>query len=468
MRAEFLHEPPLDFGAGSHVDVRFGIQRYGVLDFDDPSRRAIRVGIVGSGETVEELLRWIARISKGVTAKESNQPNLFPAFPGIGPDHGFHVQMEADHGFSNLISKRDLEKLLEQQDSNQIAMDAAKLFDERVRQLQEDKQVHVVLCALPLNLAEQTINASNDDGVHNFHHHLKALALKHQAPTQVVLPHTYDPAKKLKRKTRFSERTIQDEATRAWNFATALYYKAGGIPWRMQRLSTGRQTCFIGIAFYKLLDSSALQASVAQVFDERGEGVIVRGAMASTFKDDRHPYLESKDAYTLLRDALARYRLTHGHAPARIVVHKSSTSRPEEVEGFERAVLEERIDARDYLAVGQTSIRLFRKGEYPPLRGTLLELDSAEGVLYTTGSVDFYRTYPGQYIPSPVLIRGSHLDESLSQNAKDILALSKMNWNKTQLDGRLPITLEASRQVGGILKYVDSGFDVQNPYRFFM
>jgi hypothetical protein len=111
---------------------------------------------------------------------------------------------------------------------------------------------------------------------------------------------------------------------------------------------------------------------------------------------------------------------------------------------------------------------LFRKGEYPPLRGTLLELDSAEGVLYTTGSVDFYRTYPGQYIPSPVLIRGSHLDESLSQNAKDILALSKMNWNKTQLDGRLPITLEASRQVGGILKYVDSGFDVQNPYRFFM
>ena len=30
-----------------------------------------------------------------------------------------------------------------------------------------------------------------------------------------------------------ASRPLQDEATRAWNFHTALYYKAGGTPWRL-------------------------------------------------------------------------------------------------------------------------------------------------------------------------------------------------------------------------------------------
>ena len=33
-------------------------------------------------------------------------------------------------------------------------------------------------------------------------------------------------------------------------------------------------TCFVGISFYRTLDNSRLLTSVAQVFNERGEGVI--------------------------------------------------------------------------------------------------------------------------------------------------------------------------------------------------
>ena len=42
----------------------------------------------------------------------------------------------------------------------------------------------------------------------------------------------------------------QDPATRAWNSSVALFYKAGGIPWRVT--STGPETCYIGVSFHYL------------------------------------------------------------------------------------------------------------------------------------------------------------------------------------------------------------------------
>ncbi len=35
---------------------------------------------------------------------------------------------------------------------------------------------------------------------------------------------------------------MQDEASIAWNFYTALYYKAGGIPWSLKK-ETNNITC---------------------------------------------------------------------------------------------------------------------------------------------------------------------------------------------------------------------------------
>ena len=51
---------------------------------------------------------------------------------------------------------------------------------------------------------------------------------------------------------------------------------------------------------------------------------------------------------------------------------------------------------------------------------------------------------------------------------KETLALTKMNWNGTQFDGALPITLKAARQVGDILKYVPEGTTPDPRYRFYM
>jgi hypothetical protein len=67
--------------------------------------------------------------------------------------------------------------------------------------------------------------------------------------------------------------------------------------------------------------------------------------------------------------------------------------------------------------------------------------------------VEFYATYPGMYMPRTVEINCVRIEQTPRYLAEEILALSKMNWNDTQFDGGMPITIRAARQVGDILKY---------------
>ena len=121
---------------------------------------------------------------------------------------------------------------------------------------------------------------------------------------------------------------------------------------------------------------------------------------------------------------------------------------------MESAAQEVNIDTVDLVTVMDSKLRLFRDGNYPPYRGTLVQLDDDRELLYTKGSVWYYQTYPGLYIPQPIELRIVRSEESPNFIAKEVLGLTKMNWNNTQFDGKYPVTLGCSRKVGEILKYL--------------
>ena len=50
----------------------------------------------------------------------------------------------------------------------------------------------------------------------------------------------------------------------------------------------------------------------------------------------------------------------------------------------------------------------------------------------------------------------------------ELLGLTKMNWNQTQLDGKRPITLRTAEQVGQILRHVPDATRPQARYAFYM
>jgi len=490
MNISFFDEPELEFGADRHVDIRFGIMDYGPLDFDsDLAPRQVNLGIVGSKESIEGVRQWFERCRGEIPAKRnkknqekpSNQPNLFPRFPGYSVEAGFRSTLVMDDKLCRDFQKSTITEIADLRERKERIERSVDLFMEEIRYLAQSTSARVIVCAVPLMLLEAMGpgEMEEDEGEDvaadivgtqiDFHDMLKARAMQqYRKPIQLVLPSTYDESKQRKQTKAGHRRELQDEATRAWNIHTALYYKAGGVPWRLPRESTELTVCYVGVSFYRSLDKSALLTSVAQVFNERGEGVVVRGGPATVSKNDLQPHLPEENAHRLMIDALSSYWDVHRTLPARLVVHKSSRFDGGERQGFEEALREKKISTHDFVWVSDSACRLYRDGKYPPLRGTLLTLDASEMVLYTRGSVDFFETYPGKYVPVPLRLQCENTEQTQTFLAREVLALTKMNWNNTQFDGSEPVTLRASRKCSGVLRYCSEGLPIEPRYSFYM
>jgi hypothetical protein len=79
MNLTFLEEPELEFGAGRHVDIRFGIMNYGPLDFNETlAPKGISIGIIGTAETVDGVRQWFEQCRTEVAAKPNKQDPTKP------------------------------------------------------------------------------------------------------------------------------------------------------------------------------------------------------------------------------------------------------------------------------------------------------------------------------------------------------------------------------------------------------
>lgn len=89
-------------------------------------------------------------------------------------------------------------------------------------------------------------------------------------------------------------------------------------------------------------------------------------------------------------------------------------------------------------------------------------------LLYTRGSCEFYETYTGLYVPRALYLKLATHETAAEKLAGEILALTKLNWNSTQIDGSFPITTRAARRVGDVLKYIPEDEDPKAQYSFYM
>jgi len=484
IRATILEEPLLDFGhGGSHEDPRAGITDYGPVDLGTPAAPArIRVGLVGPAEAISGARGWLEGCRSMIEAKANNRhPQLFRVFPGFVPERTFRSELVFDDTWMRTIPRRVLSRILTKP-VNLATAECVDIYQREVADLSERGVVDVIVVARPDDLQDDvpeakrgaTEKVDTSTQVHpthvDFHDLLKASSLSCGTPLQLMRSTTWDPDRQTAKSKSRRSSSIQDEATRAWNLHTALYYKAGGVPWRLRRHSGDLDSLYVGVSFFHSTDRDQVHTSVAQVFDERGAGVVVRGGPAARKKDDRQPHLGRPDAEDLLGTALDTYEREHHHFPARVVLHKTSQFDDQEMSGFEAAADQRHIRHLELLWIvdGSEGTRLFRSSDYPVLRGTFATISERRHILYTRGSVDLYRLYPGMYIPIPLGIRPAMTEYSIESLAKEVLALSKMNWNQSQLDGRLPITLRASKKVAGILKYLPDGQPASNRYAMYM
>lgn len=473
MKADYVDEPELQFADGVHVDIRAGIAELGALDRAESFvPRPIRLGVVGSTASVDGVRNWLQQCADGVASAEDRLRDLRPDFPSMSVTN-FGTCLELNDATARAVSTREIEQALRTPDVRAVV----DVFVAHARDVTEGGRVDVVVIAPPADVfahsdpkpvSDQELDEGSEDEpkayVASFHDVLKARALDLSVPCQLVRPDTYGGGRTRGTRRRAS---LQDESTRAWNFHTALYYKAGGVPWRLVREASALTTLFVGVSFFRSHDGERVLTSVAQVFDERGEGVVVQGACPQINKDDRSPHLATADAAALLADALACYRREHKTLPARLVVHKTSYFDGGEIEGFRQPADASNIEVLELISVRRSGIRLFRVGTFPVLRGTTVAIDDRSGIAYLRGSVPQFRTYPGMYVPSALEFIRSAGESSPFAIAAEMLRLSKLNFNNTQFDGGEPITLRAARRVGDILKHVGPASSRHTGFRYF-
>lgn len=480
-RTRIFEEPHLEFGDGHrNTDPRRGLVVGGPLQ--TPVGDTIKIAVVGSAKTVEDTKRFMAGVAAGVAGKGEKHPNMHPDFPGLGNQNPYRCKFEVDERATAAIPQKKIDRI-KKEPSNDTAIELA--VDEIFKELQaideSGNRPDVAIVALPVAMIERVWNARSDGteddpgrgeraDILNFRGLLKAKAMHLSFPTQIVWEDVFDDKASIPKKLKEdSERNRQDDADVIWNLLTSLYYKGTGrIPWKRMSHEAEFTACYIGVSFYKEAGGKDLFTSAAQMFDERGRGFILKGKRAETESRGRHPYMTKDDARDLIVEVLAAYKAHHRNYPARVAVYKTSRFRDEEADGITEALTDLSIDMKDLVWIQErTAMKVLRDGNYPVMRGTFVELDG-KGILYTNGCIPYYGTYPGTYDPRPLLIcPHPSSDNTVEEIAREVLSLTKINWNSTQMNQKLPVPIRAARKVGDVLKYAGDG-KVSSDYARYM
>lgn len=484
-----VREPALLVGDSERAaDPKTGIAAHGPFrSTGDSALAQIRVGIIGTGETIQNAQRWLDRCRRHIhpQADAEADPYLFPSFPGFETPQGFGCALEVPPHLVQQLSPVDVARCTRAQDRDAAVEAMVSAIRERLDALKDNERTpDVVLIALPREVRaaagggrirkrstkRQRESASNRQPQLAFmdprpcepfslsrtlHRAIKAEGMRVGLPTQLVWNST------------LLGEGVQDDATRAWNFCTALYYKSNGVPWRVTGL--GKNTCYVGISFYRPIgDDGRLQTSMAQAFSDRGDGMVLRGASFPWDPKTRGaPHLSRAAANQLLSNVIEQYRKHHAQLPARVVVHKSSWFSEEELRGMEDA-LDGQVPHHDFVSLSASSIRFLRTGAEPPIRGTVIEVAPRRYVAYTRGYVPFLKLYPGLRIPHPLELAHPVGGTAVTELMTELLALTRMNWNSADFASAEPITLGFSRAVGLILSELPDDVAPQRSFRFYM
>lgn len=496
IKIEALREPALTFGNGTK-----GVEPRRVLAESGPADggrlEEIRLGLVGPADDVEVTMQWLQKLNQFLPAQEGNSAR-YRDWPGAPRALGIRFLVE--DRFVRPLDQTRYNLALARAVTGQGFDDLLELFDARIQGLFGDHQPNCILVCLPEEIADLRVanpgltpeerraleqlraeeeneqmtlfqpspeemkaaaelrTQADDLLFRTFYRALKAKVMTHvnPVPLQVIRRDTIDRP----------DDKGQSNATRAWNLAVSLYYKAGGLPWRPAELP--ENVCFVGISFHHLKRRSGnlVYASVAQAFATEIEPFALKGATVDhEQRRDKQPYLKAEQAKQLMQDVIDQYEARAGVLPTRVVIHKTSKYQPEEIEGF-RAAADGRVPACDLVWMRSTAFRLIRKGHQEPWRGTLCTVGD-ETYLFTSGYVPWWNEYPGPHIPAPVQI-GAAGNTDIRQRAIEILTLTKMNWNTSEGLSRYPITVSFAKKVGQLMSEFSESQHPNPSYRFYM
>ena len=443
-----------------HGLLQFGPYSAGLVP--DP----IRVATLAPAGESTCLYKFMRQLKLTHTPKE--RKDYLPEWPGFRQVFGLHVRAAADS--CRIELDPELETAFNNSPKPYTVL--ADRLGRAIQRLQAHRtEFDVVFIYIPRRWAPGYVGDSDED--FDLHDHLKATTAALGMPIQLVRE---DMAL-----------TYSCQASVMWRIGLALYVKAGGVPWKLAE--TDPETAYIGISYAMrppASDAPRFVTCCSQVFDADGSGLeFVAYNTHDVQVQRKNPFLSRTEMFRVMTRSLDLYRRRHaGRSPRRVMVHKTTEFKVDEVEGSMQALhLCEAVDLVQVVEnVGWRGVRIdrshgnTRKGvpaAYPVSRGTLIGLGPRDALLWTHGDVrgiDNKGSYfqGAKSTPRPVRLVRHAGHGSWDDTARAVLGLSKMNWNNDALYDPLPVTMGYAKVLARVVKRMPSLKRTPYQFRFFM
>lgn len=441
--------------------LRFG--PYSSTLVPDPIRIAT---IAPSGESAR-LYDFMKELNE--VYRPGERKDYLPEWPGFSS--AFKVRMLGAGGQCHVNLEQDLERKLGESTSPHVVL--ADAITRAIQGLEAFRSRFDVLFLYLPKRWEHCFQGEDGDE-YDLHDHIKASTAIRGIPIQIV--------------REDSALSYYDRASVMWRIGLAIYVKAGGIPWKLAESS--RDTAYIGVS-YAVRQPEASKARFvtccSQVFDSEGSGLEFVAYDASEIEVQKdNPFLSRTEMFRVMTRSLDLYRRRHaGKTPRRIMVHKTTEFKSDEISGAMEALhLCEAVDLIQVVQdVAWKGIRIdsrdprSRKGapaSYPVERGTIIGLGPREALLWTHGDVQGISLRGGSYFqggkgtPRPLRLIRHAGHGSWDDTAYAVLALTKMNWNNDSLYDSLPVTISYSEILARVIKRMTGLGALPYQCRFFM
>ncbi len=476
----FIEEPELTFGYGGKInDPRDGITLFGPFSRD----RVIggNIGIIGTRRGVERLREWLGKVERPIYSSSPDPAR--PYFPGI--EAAFGVSIPQTNVREIVVDEKNLEQALHHTDSYQRVHKLVSTYIDPLVKYKKEEEVPISVwfVVIPDDIykygrpkssipssdqnIKTTIRKKNRNTVSlfpelneervayefavDFRNQLKARLLGEGIITQIIREKTVAYREMLSNDQQISSEEKFDSA-KAWNILTTLYYKMGGLPWK---LGTVREkVCYVGLVYKQVktgLVDDATACCGAQLFLDSGDGMVFRGNVGPWYNPNTKEYhLSKQGAFDLLSKAIDSFKDVHGHYPEELFIHAKTFFDDNEWSGFEDAV-EGKAKVIGVRVRSDSTLKLYREESYAIPRGMVLTTSDKEAYLWTKGFIPRLQTQTGVETPLPLKIEIVKGASDIFTVCKDILSLTKLNYNSCIYGDGVPVTLRFADMIGEVL-----------------
>ncbi|HBS85474.1 MAG: hypothetical protein A2W91_16840 [Bacteroidetes bacterium GWF2_38_335] len=481
-----ISEPKLSFGYNQKIsDPRDGLTLFGPFSKKKISGQ-VNVGVIGPNSLRTKLIEFLKKIHSPV--KSNKDDSARPDFPGLNATFGIHINFENLQQIE--VPQDEINKYLNYSDNHQRVHNLTNLYSDKLIDYTNKEEIPVIVwfVIIPEDIfkfgrpnsripkSENNITLSlkkkdrdsqqlsmffqeENDALReayqfevNFHNQLKAKLLADKIITQIIRDSKIDYENLWNNEEKIEQEKMFD-SSKAWNIATTLYYKSGGLPWRLGEVR--ENVCYLGLVYKKLEtdENNRNACCAAQMFLDSGDGMVFRGNIGPWYNPKTKEFhLSHNDAVEIINqslEAFKNYSPTESY-PKEVFIHAKTYFEDEEWSGFVEAAANKSeivgVRIRD-----DRTFKMYRDYSYCIPRGSCLIFSSNKAYLWTRGFITRLQTQLGLETPNPLNIEITKGKSDIETVCKDILALTKLNYNTCSFADGAPVTLKFAESIGEVL-----------------